>query len=303
MTTIVYYHADKDCTDGFTAAWLLWLVFGRAAKYIPARYGDIPDEADFRGNDVFVVDFSFPREIVERMYREAHTFVLWDHHPSAQRRLGDMPCCEFDLSKSGAAMTLERLQSSGSLSKGNAEFARELVEYTQDRDLWTWFLPASREINACISLHTRSFPAWSLLAVDLKDSFHTLVSKGKVILRAQEHYVELTAKQVYKTTLVIDHPDFPRKTFSDIPTINAPPWCMSELLHHLAQGHPFALGWFRRADGVYECSLRAGDVGAPHVGRVAEAFGGGGHSKSAGFISHGGVPYFSERTLSALKSG
>ena len=80
---IVIYH-DK-CMDGFTAAWAIW-----------KRWGDTPGMSPaitecsllaLAGKNVLIVDFSFPRTILDYMVNEAGaaSAVILDHQDGASR--------------------------------------------------------------------------------------------------------------------------------------------------------------------------------------------------------------------------
>jgi len=55
----------------------------------------------------------------------------------------------------------------------------------------------------------------------------------------------------------------------------------SELLGELAEGHPFACGWYQRADGRFVYHLRSRN--GFDCSEVAKLYGGGGHVGAAGF--------------------
>ena len=69
--------------------------------------------------------------------------------------------------------------------------------------------------------------------------------------------------------------------------VNCPPVNNSELLGYLAEtsAADFALGYFCRADGTWQYSLRSRGKDAYDVSAVAKHFGGGGHHSAAGFES------------------
>jgi hypothetical protein len=72
-----------------------------------------------------------------------------------------------------------------------------------------------------------------------------------------------------------------------VPTINLPYMNCSEHVGALAEEYPdatFAAGYFRRADGRWQFSLRS--RAGFDVSEVARVFGGGGHSGAAGFDVH-----------------
>src|SRR6478736_8978193 len=93
------YHSP--CYDGFTAAWVVRQAFPDA-KFIGANYGDEPP--DVRGKEVIVVDFSYPRDVLERMHEQAKSLLVLDHHKSAEKALEGLYYAKFDMSRSGAMM-------------------------------------------------------------------------------------------------------------------------------------------------------------------------------------------------------
>lgn len=151
--TKVIYHAN--CTDGFGAALAVLCHLnerGRlgSAEFIPMHYKDpVPDVA---GCDVYIVDFSFPRDVLLEMKEKATSIIVIDHHKTAKDELADLDFCIFDMSKSGCVLTWEYLFPHLEVP--------DLLLYLQDRDLWQWCLPDSREISAAIRSHPLDFALW-----------------------------------------------------------------------------------------------------------------------------------------------
>lgn len=261
------YHAN--CPDGFAAAWVVWLDYGDAATYIPVSYGkplpEIPD-----GADVFIVDFSYPRDVLEALAARCQIHVI-DHHVTAAEALKGFPHATFDLKKSGAVLTWEHLFPTRDVP--------ELLLYVQDRDLWQWQLPASKEINAGLWRGTpRDFNAWKFLRVQWDRGVTTakdrLISAGEAIAHSDALTIEtLTA-----------HPHRMQILSYEVPAVNTPV-LQSEIGHRLLELHPhapFAAMWWSLDGGsiAYSLRARAGDF---DVSQVAKEFGGGGHRAAAGF--------------------
>lgn len=254
----VIYHAN--CVDGFTAAWCAWLKYGDVGvEYIPAQYGD-PPPSNIEGQDVLIVDFSYPRDVLLRMRDDATSFFrVFDHHKTAEADLKGLDFCVFDMERSGAGLTWDLLW-------GNPRPL--LVDYVEDRDLWRFKLNYSKEINACIGSYPYDFETWSILSTsDLDD----LITQGKAVLRAMDKHI---ATQLPLASLEYF------AGYKDIPVLNCT-YAISETIGALSEGHPFAVGWFQRANGQYVYSLRSrSDF---DVSEVAKKFGGGGHKNAAGF--------------------
>jgi len=253
------YHGN--CIDGFTAAWCVWRRWGADAEYVPGIYGNAPP--DVTGKNVVIVDFSYPRAQLLEMKAKAKTLEVLDHHKTAEADLQGLDFCLFDMNRSGARLAED------SFSFGPSP----LVAYVQDRDLWRFRLTGSKEINAWIGSLQQDFQEWSRADVALYSSFDTCVAQGTALLRAVDRYVSEMAKQAQALEFA---------GHGAIPIVNAPYINTSELVGHLAESAPFAVGWFQRGDGKYQYSLRSrGDF---DVSELAKRFGGGGHRQAVGFV-------------------
>ena len=95
---IVVYHGG--CIDGFTSAWVAWrymLSQGIDAEYYPAYFGgEVPDVRD---KHVYMLDFSYPREQILAMKALAKSFLILDHHKTAEENLKGLPFAKFDMKR------------------------------------------------------------------------------------------------------------------------------------------------------------------------------------------------------------
>ena len=256
---LVIYHGN--CIDGYTSAWVAWLKYGIDAEYVASNYGDPPP--DVSGRDVLVVDFSYPRDVMVEMNASAASLLVLDHHKTAQAALDGLPFAKFDMNRSGAGMAWDAL------------FAGKdrpwLVDYVEDRDLWRWALPNSKEVNAWVSACTRdSFDLWGKLYADGPTR---ACARGEAVLTFIDRYV---FEMVAQSRIV-------RFEGASVPIVNAPYINISELVGKLAESAPFAVGWFQRSDGLYAYSLRSRGPSGADVSEIAKRYGGGGHRNSAGF--------------------
>lgn len=266
--TFVLYHSN--CPDGFAAAWAAWMALGDAATYLPVSYGEplpeIPDESE-----VYIVDFSYPRAVLEELQVRSGLLTVIDHHDSAQQALQGLPYAHFDMSKSGAVLTWEHFHPT--------EPVPEMLLYVQDRDLWQWRLPDSKKINAALWKGTpRAFTAWREIwqfwSPTLITAKMRLIEAGEILA----NYDQLTVDQLCK------HPHWMRILNWTVPAV-ASPVLQSEIGHQLLQLHPsapFAAIYMTLDDGTYAYSLRA-RADDFDVSVIAKEFGGGGHKPAAGF--------------------
>ena len=93
---IVLYHAD--CSDGFGAAWAAWKHLGKDASYIPMEYGTGPPSLH-RNAHVYVLDFTFPRDVIGDMHDHCKELVIIDHHGTTAKELAGLPYVVFDEKK------------------------------------------------------------------------------------------------------------------------------------------------------------------------------------------------------------
>lgn len=262
MKPIVIYHGN--CADGFSAAWCFWRKFGAEAEYYPGKYQQ--DPPDVTGMDVFLVDFSYKRPVVEQMLAKAKSVWLIDHHKTALDDLANMPGLNYftDLHRSGATLAWDFL------------FPDEprplLLGHIEDRDLWRFQLAHTREIQSFVFSHEYSFDTWDkLMAADQVELLKMTASGAAIERKHHKDIAELVS--VSKRRMVI--------AGHDVPVANLPYTMSSDAGHLMGQGEPFAACYMDKPDGR-EFSLRSAPDGLD-VSEVAKQFGGGGHKHAAGF--------------------
>jgi len=260
---LVIYHGP-DCWDGFCAAWLMHKFgFDDDADYHPAQYDEPPP--DVAGRVVYVLDFSYPRPVLERMKEESLGMVVLDHHKTAQADLADLSYCIFDMTRSGAELTWARLSW---INQGHMPDRPWLVDYTADRDLWRWALPDSKEVNAALRSYPLDFAVWDHLDEDRTPE--SMKQDGTAILRAEEVTIQTHLARAREVEF-----DGYR-----VLSVNATS-LFSEIAGRLAEDRPFGVVWFERGS-VRQYSLRSREGGID-VSEIAKAHGGGGHFHAAGF--------------------
>ncbi len=247
----VLYHAE--CADGFGAAWAIWKQYPDA-RFIPVKHGN-PPPPDLKDQRVVIVDFSYSRPILETMAAETNDLLILDHHITAEQSLAGLPYAYFDLKKSGAVLGWEWAHGTS---------APWLLQYIQDKDLWNWALPGSREINAAVASYPFDFHRWNHF------NQPDLEQEGRAILRYEQ---ELVGKLAAQAMMV----EFRNAV---IPAVQSA-ILTSQIGERLSADHPFCLIWHDRDNRRY-FSMRSREDGTD-VGSIAASFGGGGHTHAAGF--------------------
>ena len=132
------------------------------------------------------------------------------------------------------------------------------MEYVRDRDLWTWALPYSRQINAVIQNQTFDFEVWDELNDGILNDFKSMKRSGNIILETQDKIIKDTkCEEINGIKYVNTH-------------------CLkSEVGNHYGPGPVIA--WHTVGGFVY------GSVRGKGALEIAKKFGGGGHALAAGF--------------------
>lgn len=268
----VLYHGG-GCRDGFCAAWCMRRAYPDA-EFVPVNHGEsVPDIARRR---VFVVDFCFPADQLRRLVSFNQSVAVLDHHKTAEAELHEAHAKVNDLDKfwfkfaphsSGARLAWEHAAVVANWH--DIGLVPWVVRYVEDRDLWRWKLPYSREINAALRLVPLDFAAWDELQFTDPD---TLIPQGRAVLQRDAEIVESHVRHAVPKQIGC----------YTVPAVNATV-LMSEIGHELSKGQPFSATYFDDLKaGVRRWSLRSQPDGLD-VGAVAKSLGGGGHRHAAGF--------------------
>lgn len=277
MKPLCIYHGN--CADGFGAAWVFKRFADRDFDFHPGTYQDAPP--DVAGRDVYLVDFSYKRAIVETMLQQAARVVLIDHHKTALDDLAPLmeggygaPTVEHlcSLDHSGAVLAWKWLN-------GNNESEMpQLLRHIEDRDLWRFALARTREIQANVFSYPYDFDVWDEL---MKADPQKLADEGAAIERKHFKDIEELIRVVTREFVIGGY---------TVPVANLPYTLTSDAGHALAKGKPFAGCYWDTPQGrVF--SLRSTDEGID-VSEIAKQYGGGGHKHASGFR----VPYGHELT-------
>lgn len=297
MKPLVIYHAN--CADGFGAAFAAWLKLGDEAEYLPMEYNPSSHKHIFcHDREVYILDFSFPKPVMDAIFQHAQRVVWLDHHASVFKDWGvplDGVADELTLGlvqPIDHTVILDNSKSGAMLAWGYFHPDKEvpmLIKHIDDRDRWQFKLDGSREIHAVLtSLKPWTFEQWSNILAETSyrandgTGVDALYRDGAVLLRSHKQLVRAALKRVmpaairkWNATVKFE------ETFRGL-AVNASFDLASDLGHELAKkSGTFGLVWSMAADGKIHCSLRSN--GDYDVSAIAKVFGGGGHRNAAGF--------------------
>lgn len=293
----------RNCLDGFTAAWVVRKVamkYRIPFEFVDAAYGDAPP--DVTGRHVVIVDFSYPRDVLEAMAKDARSIVVLDHHKTAATDLEGYPKPipfaqwtrkGFAIEKSGAGRAEGEsvIAALFDMNRSGAGLAWDfffkikdrprIVAQVEDRDLWRFNIRDTREVNSVLGSYPYDFEVWDRLADALEDSDKrkTIVAAGQSIIRKTHRDIAELLGVATRKMRIGGH---------DVDVANLPYMWSSDGAGLLAEGKPFAASYFDRGDGKRVFSLRSRSGDGIDVSEIAKLYGGGGHRNAAGFMMEHG---------------
>ncbi len=257
----VLYHSK--CYDGFGAAYAAWKRLGESAEYIPVSYGaPVPHLPE--ATRIYIVDFSYPKDILWKLANEVAPVIVIDHHKTAKEDLSELTGSHdnlqaiFDMEKSGALMAWEFFHPGTSTPL--------LIQHISDRDLWKFKMDGTAKIHKALVSLPMDFQVWDALDVE------RLKRDGEVCERLYSQLVDSVCNGSYMARIS----DF------IVPIVNTSiAWSeVGAELNRRFPESPFAASFTVFEDQVM-WSLRS--VGDFDVSEIAKKFGGGGHKNAAGF--------------------
>lgn len=275
MTTenkpIVIYH--KGCADGIGAAWSFWKYFKDEMDYYPGVYQEAPP--DIFNRDVYLVDFSYKRDVMEMICRYANSVVLLDHHQSA---LKDLAGLEDDWENFNSVHSTEEESGAVIAWRYVKKITRHkdqmppLIDHIEDRDLWRFNLPNTKEIMMAVFARELTLESIDELMSFTRANLKRLVSEGQVLMRKYESDL---AKVIKTATREFEIGGY------KVPCCNCNSLFTSDAGNKLSEDKPFAACYYdNEKKRVF--SLRSQESGLD-VSEIAKLYGGGGHKHAAGF--------------------
>lgn len=270
---IVIYH--KDCADGFGALWSFWRHFGDGAKYFAGSYqSPVPDIVD---RDVYLVDFSYTYDQVYEMLKFAKSVTLIDHHKSALEDL--WPLQEKGLNvnfssneKSGAVLAWDFIQT----LRSKKETMPRMLAYIQDRDLWKFEMPGSKEVSMFLFSHEYDVKVWDKLMRATKRDIDGFIKLGAIL---EKKHLKDIKELIAGGLRYIDIGDY-----KCVPVLNVPYTMASDAGSIMAMQSPFAATYSDNAvHRVFSLRSNKLNPSAVDVSKIAFGLGGGGHFYASGF--------------------
>ena len=282
----IIYHGP--CSDGTAGLWC-------ACHYKPIknRYsckaGFNPIN-DYTGMSVIFVDLCPKIEYLLELVQKAKYVVILDHHKSSEQVILDNDTIlssisnlhiEFDMERSGCQMTWDYFF--------DLEPRPYFIDYIGDRDLWTFKLPYSKEINNAL-LDLNYIDSYNLNKLtDLlklpEEKKKNLISSGIIIETINKKQLEIAIYNAIEAKMNYD-----KKIYRIWLGGNVNPTLRSELGNTLClktfkdEVFPdFCAIWFYNPKSdEWLISFRGIAERSPDLSVIASSFGGGGHVLASG---------------------
>ena len=267
---LVIYHGK--CLDGFTGAWAFWRKFKDSFDYHPGQYGHKPPDTFDR--DVYLVDFSYKRAVVEEIILTANKVYLLDHHASAIDDLWDLKGLDTSYSsiKESGAMIAWKFVAD---MTGDKKAPPEMLLHVQDRDLWLFNMKGTREISEFMFSQEYDFYTWNEMMTMSKHQKNVAITAGALVVKKHFKDINELLGQVRRKMEIggyeVDVACLPYMMASDAGSI-------------ISLTQPFAATYYDTKD--HRCfSLRShqSNPAAVDVSEIAAMYGGGGHKHASGF--------------------
>lgn len=286
MNPVIFYHAN--CADGFGAAFAASQQWNNEAEYVACGYDFVRTLDDFdllgqiKEREVFILDFSFPRDVTAQIIAEADHTTWIDHHKSAF----DMwlpgtwtPTSLYQMRNDKVHIMLDNCRSGALLAWDHfcTDDAPLLIKHIDDYDRWAFKYPDTKAFNKALwSMAPWSFDQWERIQIETFNAnsrtYQNFIDQGEALLRDHNN---LVSKHIEKSRTAMINGN---KGLA----INAPGYVSSDAGHELAvQSGTFGMTYTIDEHLMVKCSLRS--KGDYDVSALAKLYGGGGHRNAAGF--------------------
>lgn len=265
---LIISHAN--CPDGMGAAWAVRKRLGDSAEYHFCSYDDkkLPD---VRGKDVVFVDVCFSLPVMQDIVKKANSVLILDHHKTSMEAIQGKLDCDmvFDMTRSGARLAWDFFHP--------GEPVPDLIKYIEDRDLWVWKYPESKEYLAFADTFPRSFEGLEKMN---QVSVEEAVAAGKAIRSYVSMLVDHSVSRAQKC--ILHTPTGPVKVWALNSSVLEIVSEVGNEMAALSTDRDVAVVWFYEPKkGAFRFSLRGKTT---DVSAIASLFpNGGGHKGAAGF--------------------
>ena len=294
--------AHSHCTDGLVAAsimkYSLQMQHNIEPEVIFVSYGKEKEALEKANIDsdttVYCVDFAFNRELTLELCKLAAKVIVLDHHKTANENLHDLKTHYnfnfiYDVEKSGASIVRDyckqHLNLYSHIKLNQEEILNKVVNMVEDRDLWLFKLPMTKEFAEYIFAYMQPNDIDKMSIILFKYNFDNLkeiCQMGSTIMEYKNNIIEKKLKSYVPVYFHVDN--------TKLIIINeTQPDLVSQLGNELCKKYnvPVCLYNISGSESSNELSVSLSFRSMDHlepVDSIARLFSGGGHKNSAGGV-------------------
>lgn len=253
-----YFVYKAGCLDGLAGSWVARKALGDKLSVICLKPGRVFDSGRVRRKNIYLAGVGIGAEQQKELLQHQNKVIVLSANDT--------------YAKQYAAFTDGLIPKSCVLGTWKLFFPNEeppvQLTYIEDRHLWRNELEDSADWCTGAHFFGLGKDEFADTMVDSVNSVceigHTLNQQKASHIRRLRNNARLSEVGGYK-----------------VPVVNGPNWLASDLANELAQGYPFAVVYYdTKTERVYELRSREGGLA---VNEIAEAMGGGGQTRAAGF--------------------
>lgn len=274
------------CQDGLSSAWVAHNFLRNINKehelfpvqnnpsyseeFLINLYGKVKDKY------VAIFDFSFNLEITNKIKELSKDLVILDHHQTNKESLKNLDYAYFEMELSGVGLAWNFFYNV------NIPIFLQMI---QDRDLWTWKLPLSKDFCdglyntiASVDCIENSFEYYDKLFENEEEETKKYVEFGKILRMKKEKIIN----GIVKSNKKYYNYSFNNNIYK-VKMFNCDHELASDLGNALCKSDDcdFAILWrYDHMSEKYWLSLRANNK--VDVSEICKKFGGGGHKNASG---------------------
>lgn len=284
---VVAYH--QNCTDGIAAAAVASLAIENAGdpqpEFVGCHYGqELPERILAGGKRILFVDFCPEREQIAQIKTVWEDWFAIDHHKHRDWLPVEYPNnAAFDLNRSGAVLTSDWFfgrQPTCNIFRPWETPHQDaglppVLRYVQDRDLWRWEMPNSREVSAAFGEEPKTVERWrEIIQAEEIDEW---LKDGTCLLKSRTRAAQSLAGKAFLTQTLTGVAFRAVNCTANVSEVG------EEILRAFADVD-VACGFFQIGTDVMQLSFRsrAHAPGSHTALSVARELGGGGHEHAAG---------------------
>lgn len=256
---VVLYH--RQCLDGSAAAAAVRMAVGDGT-YLPVQYNE-PVPEGLGGKNIIIVDFSYPREVMQGIHASCESLVVLDHHETAERNLAGLPYAHFDMERSGAGLAWDYFHPGIPRPK--------IIDLVEDGDLFRFRLADTQPFAMKALTDHYDLEHWTSMLALAPEDLERYIRSGDALYLPFRARMDALKEKAYPIRL-LGHDGFAveagredRMVANDLAAIN----------------NTFGAAWHVK-DGQLVVSMRS--VKGFRVLEMAEKLGGGGHAQAASFV-------------------